>query len=149
MLFTDRTGFIRPYSIAGIVSYDINSQIPKQMKYVLFLAAVVCHFHVSSQTSDTTGNKPQLVTLRGRLNLNYYGKGSLWMKGYIVDVDRKVIEKFSGKRVKITGRLVIVPDLAKRPKEYDQNGNEIIYQGIYGSDAKYVMEPSIKWVWFW
>ncbi len=120
------------------------------MKQVILLLFVMSYLHLSSQISDTRGkNKPQIITLKGKVNLNDYGKGSLWMKGYSVDIDREKIEKFSRKRVKITGRLVIVPDLAKRPKEYDHNGDEIIYQGVYGSDARYIMEPRFKWAWFW
>lgn len=114
------------------------------MKHVVFLLLVTSCSRSFSQVLDTISNKAQFVTVRGKVDLNYYGKGTLWMKGYAIDVDREEIEKFSGKRIRITGKLIIIPDPGKRPKEYDQNGNEIIYQACDGSDTRYVLNPKIN-----
>ena len=71
------------------------------------------------------------------------------MKGYVIEADRDEIEKFKGKRIKVTGKFYIVEDMAKRPKKYDENGDEIVYQGRYGADTKYISSPKIKVIWFW
>lgn len=63
-------------------------------------------------------------------------------KGYILEIDAKQAEKLHAKKIKITGHLLLVKGLDEEPKEYDDQGREIIKQGRV-SATMHIIHPVI------
>ncbi len=64
-------------------------------------------------------------------------------KGYVLEIDAKQAEKLHGKKIKITGHLLLVKGLDEEPKEYDDHGKEIIKQGR-ASTTSHIINPVIE-----
>ncbi|MBN1182423.1 MAG: hypothetical protein JXB49_09065 [Bacteroidales bacterium] len=69
-------------------------------------------------------------------------KDGIYMNGYVVNIDYETAEKLNGKTIKVSGEVTIRQVLDNLPKEYDENGNELIRQGRK-NDIKHIESPII------
>ncbi len=67
----------------------------------------------------------------------------MYMNGYVVNISYEEAEKLHGKTVEVSGKVTVRKGLNNLPKEYEENGDEIIGQGRM-EDTRYIESPVIK-----
>jgi len=117
------------------------------MKFILPFLFVLFNLTSFSQVTDTLKNQPKkksdLVSFIAKLDTANATKDGIYLNGYVVNIDYGQAKKLNGKKIRVTGKVTIVKGLNNIPKEYDQNGNEIIRQGR-AEDTKHIESPKIK-----
>ncbi len=100
-----------------------------------------------SQTKDTVTNEldttSHIVSFVTTLDIANATKDGIYLNGYVVNIEYKKAKELSGKKIKVTGKVTVVKGLKNLPKEYDENGNEILKQGR-SEDTKYIISPRIE-----
>jgi hypothetical protein len=115
------------------------------MKTTVILLLCLISGPAFTQSCDTvkTGNLSSAVTFETTIDIANATKDGMYMEGYVVNIEYEKAKELHGKKVKVSGKVTIIPGLDSQPKEYDEKGNEIISQGRMG-DTKYIAEPVIE-----
>lgn len=70
-------------------------------------------------------------------------KDGIWLLDYVVNISHEKAKELQGKKIKVTGKVIMVKGLKNLPKTYDRDGNEEVRQGREG-DTKYIENPKIE-----
>lgn len=69
-------------------------------------------------------------------------KDGYYIDKYVADIDHATAQKVNGKKIRVTGKLIVMTDPNDPPK-YDQKGNVIISQGRGGTTYR-IIAPKVK-----
>lgn len=96
---------------------------------LFFLTIISC-----SQLKQSTNNS-EMVSFIATVDINRATKEGIYMNGYVVEIDYDQIKKLDGKKVQVTGKVIVVKGLNEK--------DNIIKQGRL-KDMKHIVSPKIK-----
>lgn len=108
---------------------------------MLFISSICLYAQQPKEEISDTGKVVTIITKFEEPKMAC--KDGYAINEYIVNISFDQAKKLDGKKIEITGSYTIVKGLENEPKEYDQNGNEIMMQGRLG-DSKHIEMPVIK-----
>lgn len=117
------------------------------IKNAIILMFVLCGFASIAQTNDNTNvmkeNKSDTVTFITTFDIKNATKDGFYINGYVVDIDYQKATEINGKKIRISGKVMIVKGLKNQANEKDENGNYIAVQGRL-EDTKHIKNPIIE-----
>lgn len=116
------------------------------MKYTLTILCVIFHLLSYSQQVDPSNDRykaAKKVSFITKVDIANLTKDGIYMNGYVVNMDSEEARKLNGKLIRVTGKVKIVKGLDSQPKQFNENGQEIIKQGR-SEDTRHIFSPKIK-----
>ena len=85
-----------------------------------------------SRAQDTTRNKVSFVT---KIDSRLATKDGIYLNGYVVNIPHDEIVKLNGRKVRISGNVIIVKGLKHYKDSIDRQGRR--------NDTKHILDPTI------
>ncbi len=82
-----------------------------------------------SQLNETEPHKIDTVTFVVKVELENATKEGLYMNGAVLNMKYEEVKRLDGKTIEVIGIATTVKGLKNSPKEYDDEGYEIVKQG--------------------
>jgi len=110
----------------------------KQLLAILFLLAAGQIFAQTNAMTSAVKGRSKQVSFVVKFDKNMATKDGYYLGGYVVDIDHNQAEKLDGKKIRITGKAVLVKGIKNDP-----GGKTPIRQGR-DEDTKHILSPSIE-----
>ena len=125
------------------VQISIFSVLGKLMAFIFLFFSKSLPGQQLDTTRHDISDATTTVTFTVKFDKSSATKDGYYLNGYVVDISYEQAKKLNGKKIKISGKVSIVSGLNNKPKEYDENGQEIVRQGR-AEDTKHILFPVIE-----
>jgi len=106
----------------------------------IFFGLILSLILISCSKSKSSHEKSDVISFITIVDINNATKDGIYMNGYVVEINYDKIKNLNGKKVKITGKMVLVKRLINLS---DENDNKVIKQGR-SVDMKHIISPKIE-----